>query len=255
MSVASGLTGPLVVTYADFWLAWSAFTGNGSGESSVSFVAIPATVAPTVPATAQSRAYGVALGSTNLYWVSNDTGGNALVQSTPLSGGSVSKLGATTGTALVPLGMAINATSIYFVAYVSGGGGGLFQLPIAGGTPSEVWTAGPTGYPYDVAVDGSNVYWTDFGVGKTDGAVYSMPLGGGTVTTMASGIGGPRQLAVDSANVYFTAYNEGLVYEEAIGSMHPGVVASVVAPNGIAADDSDENVYFSSETQILFHSK
>jgi MYXO-CTERM domain-containing protein len=30
-SVASGLTGPLVVTYADSWLAWSAFTGNGAG--------------------------------------------------------------------------------------------------------------------------------------------------------------------------------------------------------------------------------
>jgi hypothetical protein len=82
-----------------------------------------------------------------------------------------------------------------------------------------------------------------------------MPLGGGSVSTMASGIGGPRQIAVDSANVYFTAYNEGLVYEEAIGSTHPGVLASVLAPDGIAADDGDDNVYFSSATQILFHSK
>jgi hypothetical protein len=246
-----GLTGPLIAKQANSWLAWSAFSGTSGGQSSVSLVAIPPTT-PTTPGSAQNSAYGVALDSTNVYWVSTDATSDVLVQASPLTGGGATTLGTTTGGVYEPFGMAVSSSSIYFVAYLMGGGGGLFQLPIGGGTPSEVWTGGSMSKPLDVAIDPSmtNVYWTDF---TMNGAVYSMPVGGGAVSTVASAIAFPAEIAVDSTNVYFTA-SMG-VYEVPIGSTTANVLVSTPGPVGIAADDTDMNVFFSNGVQVLSHGK
>jgi sugar lactone lactonase YvrE len=49
----------------------------------------------------------------------------------------------------------------------------------------------------DVAVDASGVYWTE------SGALQSAPLGGGSATSLLSGIR-PQRLALDATHVYFT---------------------------------------------------
>jgi hypothetical protein len=249
--IASGLTGPLDVKYANSWLGWSAFSGTGLGQSSVSLVAIPATT-PTTPGATQNSAYGVALDSANLYWVSTDTTGDVLVQASPLTGGGLTTLGMTTGGTYEPFDMAVTTSWIYFAAYIPGGGGGLFQLAVTGGgSPSEVWTGSSMSEPRGVAVDPSmtNVYWTDYGVGS----VYSMPVGGGTVTTLASGITNPFEIAVDSTNAYFTAVTG--VYVVPLGSTTATLLVSTDSPLGVAADDSDGNVYFANGGQVISHAK
>jgi hypothetical protein len=243
--IAKSLTGPLLVAVLDPWIAWSA-DGTGAGMSLVSLIAVGASGPPSVPAMNQSNANGVALDSANVYWTSNDGSGNALVQSAPLSGGGISSLGSTT-TAVTPLGMVVNADFIYFV-----GGSTLWQLPVTGGPVTAAWSGGSN--LVGIAIDGSNVYFTDNG----SGMVYSMPLGGGTVTTMATGIGGPYMIAVDSMNVYFTAHTDGMVYEEAKTGTTTAtaiVPGGLIGPSGIAADDNDANVYFTDNTIIESHPK
>ena len=160
-------------------------------------------------------------------------------------------------------GVAANGTSVYFAATDSSGGG-LFQLAVAapptsdggvdGGTMAakQVWTGGAASKPVDVVLDAANVYWTDEG----NRAVYSMPLGGGTVSTMASGLMSPARIAVDSKNVYFTDPVGKALYEVPIGATTgggttPKALAKGLAVVGVAADDHDNRVYFSSPTQIL----
>ena len=67
-----------------------------------------------------------------------------------------------------------------------------------GGAPTPLASGQNT--PYDIAVDGTSVYWTDPG----SGTVMKVPLGGGSPTTLASGLPGPGRIAVDGTSVYWT---------------------------------------------------
>ena len=258
IAVASALAGPFILKQAGSWLAWSNVDGFGSGKSSIDTLALGKTGAPYVPGPGLFNAHGVALDATNVYWVSSDMGAiDAVVQSAPLAGGAITTLGTTaTGGGLLPMGMAVNATSIYFVAYQpSARTGGLYELPITGGIPIAIWTSpAPPSEPTDVAVDGVNVYWVDYGSGSApDGAVYAMSLAGGTVTTMAAALYGPLTIALDSENVYFAG--NGGVYEEAIGSTSPVELVNEYGTVGVAADDDDGFVYFTTDDMILAHPK
>jgi hypothetical protein len=151
-----------------------------------------------------------------------------------------------TGAGFLPLGVAASSSMLYFVGYEPAGNGGLFSIPIKGGVPTEMWMASAAGnHPTDVTVDSSSVYWTDTGTG----IVYSMPLGGGAVATVASGMMSPRSIAVDSTNVYFTA-TDG-IYEAPIASGAPKLIAPVLNTLGIAADNTDAFVYFTSASAIV----
>ena len=56
--------------------------------------------------------------------------------------------------------------------------------------------------PYSVVVDGTNVYWTD----DTGMDVRSVPLGGGSVTTLVTGARNARAMAQDASYIYWADY-------------------------------------------------
>ena len=88
--------------------------------------------------------------------------------------------------------------------------------------------------PGDVAVNPSGVYWTNQGsyVGNNSGSVMSVPLGGGALTTVASGQS-PYGIAVDGTSVYWTEFANlpdggvlGAVKKASLGGGAPTVFAS-----------------------------
>jgi hypothetical protein len=138
--------------------------------------------APETLATA--RGFGVsaiAVDATNVYW---PDGNQAMgVFATPVGGGTTTTLAAGVN---APLGLALDATTLYFV------------LEIA--NPGAV---------VSVAVDDANVYWAVPG-NKENGAIMSVPKGGGTAVTVATGAWDPFALAADATSLYWTT-REGYV--------------------------------------------
>jgi sugar lactone lactonase YvrE len=137
-------------------------------------------------------------------------------------------------TAVGPL--AVDSTSVYFSNYVCDADGGacgaIVKAPLAGG---KVTTLAYGGDPGGIVVDGATVYFTS----QTAESVYSVPTGGGTLTTLASGLGVPRGIAVDTSNVYWA--DPGLSRVTSVprgGGTSTILAASQEYPYGVAVDST-----------------
>jgi hypothetical protein len=63
-------------------------------------------------------------------------------------------------------------------------------------------------YPHHIAVNAEKIYWTNSGTEKnsfTDGAVMTMPIAGGSATTLANGLSQVKGIAADAKNVYWAS--------------------------------------------------
>jgi len=81
--------------------------------------------------------------------------------------------------------------------------------------------------PQGIALDASNVYWTQLDNTGTNGSVWKVPVGGGApVALVSAGLLSPHGIAVDGTNVYWT--NEG----SAVGT---GTIMSIPIVGGAAA--------------------
>ena len=190
-----------------------------------------------------STPYGIAVDSTNVYWIARD----GSVYSVPIGGGTQTLLGSV-GTK--GQGIAVQGSSLYATDYASGvwslstipsspvkiasGGASagltsaivadtnnvyfstegsstseVAQAPIGGGAtvPLDSAIAYPMltiSPPFNVAVDATYVYWADAGTTDNGGSVQRVLIGGGTVETIATGQAYPWSLVVYSGSVYWT---------------------------------------------------
>jgi len=100
---------------------------------------------------------------------------------------------ATAPGALVALAM--DATNVYW-AGGSPPSGGIWSVPLDGGTPVQLAaTTSLTG----LALGATNLYWTDDETQTVD----SVPIGGGAVTTLASGLASPAGIVTDATSAYW----------------------------------------------------
>jgi hypothetical protein len=126
-------------------------------------------------------------------------GGCGLACPTGCSAGRcVVTLASTTGGCGVAI--AVDATSVYWTDACAGA---VMKVPLAGGA---VTTLASSPGASSLAIDATNVYFSD-GYEGDDAGVRSVPLQGGPVTALSTGIAGVGGLVVDAARIYWVQGN------------------------------------------------
>jgi hypothetical protein len=200
--------------------------------------------------------------TTSVYWTDNAT---AFVMKVPVVGGALTTL--VSGVAS-PSCIAVDATSVYF-GTDGPGLGHVMKVPLGGGTPTTLASPPNPGFPIDgepigaIAADATSVYWTTSTItaGGNPGlpnAVLSVPLGGGTVTTLAwawdwtdsSPRVAPGGLAVDATNLYWGVWD---VFSEPVSG---GTYTTLVSPQegdlaatSVAVDNT--NIYWAASGSLM----
>jgi hypothetical protein len=99
----------------------------------------------------------------------------------------------------------------------------------------------PTTSPWDIAVDATNVYWTN---NTSPGTVMKAPVAGGAATPIATNQISPARIAIDATYAYWTNFDGGTVMRAPLnGGANPTELASGQnQPMGIRVDET--NVYW-----------
>jgi hypothetical protein len=219
-----------------YWVNKSDCSGNGS----VVKIGLDGSGLTTL-ASNQAQASGIALDATNVYWTTSDG-----VLSIPLDG--VAEGGAPTTLASMQgssAGVAVEGKEVlwaqngkqYDVNSVPVGGGSTKKLTPACGVGSSC--SGVAG----LAADAMNVYWSPLGAGAYPSYnIVAMPLGGGTLNTLAGNQGIAADIASDGKNVYWTIWGAFMsqpnnVMKAPTGGGTPTTLATNQSnPRGIAVD-------------------
>jgi len=203
-------------------------------------------------------------GGTILYGTTSSGGGTSAnggtVFSLPVGGGTptvLAKFPALTGIGgFAPLGSLIlnsGGTTLYGTFSEGGNGSGsgegeVFSLPVGGGTPTSLFkfdgTHGANPEGSLILVGGTTLYGTTYNGGANgDGTVFSLPVGGGTPTVLATfnGANGAHpsgSLLLIGSMFYGTttgdggADNDGTVFSLPLAGGTPTVLASFGGSNG-----------------------
>jgi sugar lactone lactonase YvrE len=190
---------------------------------------------PTVLASKLTVPQGLALSADSVFFPSD----LSTVSRVAKTGGPVTQV---TNQANVPLGMATDSDYVYWVNSGTGGGPGQLQkYPLVGdgGANGIVLDSQENPNAWAVAVDGTSVYWTDFGPFGS-GAVYrASKIDGSGFITLARNQSKADRIVADSKYVYWTSLDDGTVSRSTLDGRPPGaqtMVTGLVAPSGIAID-------------------
>ena len=156
--------------------------------------------------------------------------------------------------AFMPSAIAVGGGFVYWVDYTNGNVG---RAAIDGSRNTTLASGQPR--PSSIAVDATNVYWTNSGVDaatncgalprcfSSNGGVFKMPLDGGTPVALASSLCGADSIAVDATNVYVGVSGNGSVLQIPIAGGGP--LIHTVAEIGVGAVAVDaHDVYWTSLT-------
>ena len=155
---------------------------------------------PTILASSQNGAGGIAVDASHAYWT-NIFGGQVMACSLP---GCTAPVALASGQGYPEL-VALDATNVYWTNYT---GNTVVSCSKTGCANPTVIASNQSG-ALGIAVDGVNVYWTTTGNGGT--VMKCAKSGCVTPTTLASIQGTPYRVAVDATSVYWTVKGAGTV--------------------------------------------
>jgi hypothetical protein len=147
---------------------------------------------PVTLTAGQNYPTGIVVDSTSVYWVNTGEGraGDGTVTKALLDGGNPQVLAS--GLDFGPTQIAVNSTSACWATSST-----VSCVPIGGGATIAI--ALGQNAPAGIALDETNVYWTD----DLGGTVMTALLDAGSLQVLASGQNAPQGIAVDSTSVYW----------------------------------------------------
>jgi hypothetical protein len=186
-----GLPGAFGLTSDGTTLYASGIDPNAGIQKSV--ISIPKVGGAATTLASVGGSYHIAFDAGFVYYSDYTNGGTFRV---PIGGGISTNL----YNSFNSFGVAINATNV-FVSDTSQ----LATLPLAGGVSTILATGGDIAYQL---IDGQSLYFTDF-AGANLGSVSKVPVGGGVVQELASGLTTPYSMVTDATWLYVAEYGSG----------------------------------------------
>jgi hypothetical protein len=217
-----------------YWAANN--SGGSSGKvASCPLAGCPMPASPTVLASGQTGPWGVAVDSGNVYWSTGST-----LDKAPLpSGGSVTPVGSESKS-IQPI--AVDTANAYWADV----NGSVMRCALSGCSSSatSLSTASVASPSNGLTLDGANVYWTTSGIlsgiNAFIGTVSKVPIGGGTVTVIATLQNEPAGIAVDNTSVYWANSGAGTIVKCPLAgcpsNKQTTLAQSQDTPNGVAVD-------------------
>ncbi len=266
--LVAGVTADLVVDDADvFWVNTISSACSPSCTWVIQRVPLGGG-APVTLATVGRPVVALASDADNLYWeegfvepVSPGCQCGSAIKSVPKAGGAVVLLvdsllngpppplpaGELPASWYPTGGLAVTPTQIIFA--VAGNPYELMTVKISGGNVTTIASvstaAGLSLYPTirDLSVVGTSVYWID----PANGTLDTVPMAGGSVTALVSGLGAPIALATSASTAFWTETGapSGCCLQTGMGSVRqvplaggPAItlVSGLDAPGAIAVD-------------------
>ncbi|OIQ99461.1 hypothetical protein GALL_183980 [mine drainage metagenome] len=221
---------------------------------------------PSQLASTNSEIVALASDANNIYWEERGIGPvttgcqcGSTIKAVPKIGGTVVTLvdgllnGLTSGSWIPTGGIAVSGSAIFFADSTSTSYQ-MLEIPNTGGTVSILATV-PTNIGNaqnairSITAGSANVYWLDSGNSVLD----SVPIVGGSVTTLANGLNGPTDLAINASTAYWveSGASSGCCLQMGAGqirqvSLAGGTASTLVsgidAPSALSTDTS--NVYW-----------
>lgn len=175
--------------------------------------------------------------ATHLYFGDNRND-KAVLMKLAISGGKAEEIAASSFDSIAVL--AVDSTNAYWVSL-----GDILKAPLAGGAATVLVKNTGLGNVWGLASDGKHLYWTDRNNYRSDdantGAVRRIPVTGGAIETIASGLRGrPWDIATDATHVYWVINaekNGGVMRAAKTGGPASVVVGGQSSPVHLALDE------------------
>jgi hypothetical protein len=156
----------------------------------------------------------IAVDTANIYWTvfDPDTNDGAIMKRS-LAGGDPIVLASTSRR---PSSIAVDGESVYWTAADESGLGEIARVPVGGG--EIVLLAAAESDPGNLVVGGGSAYWSSPHAGTCSGALRTVPIAGGSPTTVYSGPW-PDDLATDGRDLFYAQRQD---WRTGSGCLPPG---------------------------------